>query len=126
MQAVRIILMLASRCRRRRCPGAGRGVVFRRSTLQCRPSSRRSAIRSRSRCWMLPCSCCSWRWGIRSGGACAFWHCSRARLERGESVTLTAAVVLVFLGLWGLNYRRMPLDESSVRSNRVTRGRPQA
>jgi Protein of unknown function (DUF3810) len=37
-------------------------------------------------------------------------------------MTLTAAVVLVFFGLWGLNYRRVPLDEKlEYDRNRVTR-----
>ena len=37
-------------------------------------------------------------------------------------LTLTAALFLIFLGLWGLNYRRLPLDEKlEYDRNRVTR-----
>ncbi len=37
-------------------------------------------------------------------------------------LTLTAALFLIFLGLWGLNYRRLPLDEKlDYDRNRVTR-----
>ena len=58
-----------------------------------------------------------------------FWR----RLRRGglartlvssalTMLTLTAALFLIFLGLWGLNYRRLPLDEKlEYDRNRVTR-----
>jgi hypothetical protein len=37
-------------------------------------------------------------------------------------LTLTAALFLIFLGIWGLNYRRLPLDEKlEYDRNRVTR-----
>ena len=111
------------RCRR----GWSKRGIPAASIPRSRASSRRSATWSRSPCSMSRRSCCSWCSAIVFVAAGARGWLG-ARSSRALSlVTLAAVVLLLFLALWGLNYRRVPLERSSTTTApRHARGGDQA
>ena len=71
--------------------------------------------------WPPSCSC----WRSRcSSAACdrSAWGAPLLRATRGRSCCVAALLYLLFLGLWGLNYRRVPLERKlDYDRSRVTR-----